>query len=81
MQILGLRELQKEAMAIKRGTYWSLFLMGSIYMIGELGHFLLGTVSRSMAQDIHYGDKGCLKEANMDHVKSEVCTDVENESE
>ncbi|XP_035709150.1 uncharacterized protein LOC118436091 isoform X2 [Folsomia candida] len=68
-------------MAIKRGTYWSLFLMGSIYMIGELGHFLLGTVSRSMAQDIHYGDKGCLKEANMDHVKSEVCTDVENESE
>lgn len=50
-------------------------------MIGELGHFLLGTVSRAMSQDIHYGDLGCLKEVSLSDVKAEICTDVEHKSE
>ena len=33
------------------------------YVIGEIAHFMIITTSRSVARDIHYGDKGCYDNA------------------
>lgn len=30
------------------------------YILGELGHYLIGVTSRATARDIHYGDHACL---------------------
>lgn len=29
------------------------------YIVGELGHYLIGVTSRATARDIHYGDHAC----------------------
>ena len=41
-----------------------LSLMTATYIFGELSHFLVGIVSRKMAQEIHYGDVGCVEREN-----------------
>ena len=38
--------------------------MTATYISGELSHFLVGIVSRKMAQEIHYGDIGCVEREN-----------------
>lgn len=69
-------------MTVKRQTsvteWWTLFLLGATYSVGELGHFLLGSVSRSMAQEIHFGDKACLKSSN--EYSSDICSGIEDEA-
>lgn len=45
-------------------------------MIGELGHFLIGVVSRAVAQDIHYGDLGCLVNSSFSDVSASFCEDA-----
>jgi hypothetical protein len=55
-------------MNVHRGKYrmehgsgpWMVFVLGSIYLVGELGHYLIGVVSRQVAQDLHYGSKACF---------------------
>ncbi|XP_064086730.1 protein spinster-like isoform X2 [Macrobrachium nipponense] len=51
-----------------------------VYVVGELSHFLLGIVSRPMAQEIHYGDKACLPNPEVD-LQSRDCQDIKNVTE
>ena len=46
-------------MSVVRAHY-SLALLTLSYLVGEMGHFLLGATSRAMAQDLQYGDQACL---------------------
>lgn len=48
-----------------------LVLLMGIYSAGELEHFLLGVVSKRMAQDIHYGDKSCLPVSHPKNISTE----------
>ncbi|CAL8071526.1 unnamed protein product [Orchesella dallaii] len=54
-------------------------LMG-IWTVGELGHFLIGVVSRDVAQDIGYGDKGCFAIRDVTNSNSKLCNDIESEA-
>ena len=61
-------------------------LMTVGYIVGEVAHFQIGTVSRDMARDIEFGDKSCyLKEdvnANTtEEDRDEICRDLEKENE
>lgn len=38
---------------------WVLFLLAGLHLCSELGHFLIGVVSKSVARDIHYGTHAC----------------------
>ena len=39
--------------------YTTLVLMGC-YAVGELGHFLIGIVSKPISQDMKFGEQGCI---------------------
>ncbi|CAH1641299.1 unnamed protein product [Spodoptera littoralis] len=51
-----------------QGFYkWYVLGLVSIgYILGELGHYLIGTTSKVTADDLHYGDKSCM--LNLTHV-------------
>ncbi|KAJ8711473.1 hypothetical protein PYW07_008715 [Mythimna separata] len=51
-----------------QGFYkWYVLGLVSIgYILGELGHYLIGTTSKVTAEDLHYGDKSCM--LNLSHV-------------
>lgn len=66
-------------MAEKR-AHLMLILLSSIYMIAELGHYLIGVVNRSIAQELHYGDQACLPNPNVSYSTSKLC-DNANSSE
>jgi len=55
--------LPGEVMIMKRSNYILLLLTLS-YLVGEMGHFLLGATSREIARDIGYGDKACFQGEN-----------------
>lgn len=59
--------------------WWTLFLLGCTYSTGELGHFLLGSVSRPMAQELHFGDKACLKNNEVTNISSATCSGIVDE--
>ncbi|XP_039268574.2 protein spinster homolog 1-like [Styela clava] len=51
------------------------------YGCGELGHYLLAVTSRPMAQDVGFGDKGCLaKNQSLEEDYQKQCTSISNES-
>ncbi|CAK8673998.1 uncharacterized protein LOC143468815 isoform X3 [Clavelina lepadiformis] len=53
-------------------SWYSVIIMMGCYAFGELGHFLIGIVSRPLAQDVKFGDQGCLPnrtDTNKDHIK------------
>lgn len=54
-------------------------LLTGIYVVGELGHFLIGVVSRDAAQDIGYGDRSCLAIPDVRNSSSGFCKDYRNE--
>ena len=59
--ILGTLEAP-DAPVIKRSKAWYMVaLMSLCYGVGELSHFLVGTTSRDMSQDLQYGDQSCLR--------------------
>jgi len=60
-------------MAFTKQSIWMLILLTTIYILGELGHFLIGTVSRSVAQEIHYGDIGCIPIDDVEDSTAELC--------
>lgn len=41
-------------------AWWLVALMATSFGIGELSHFVLGSTSRDMAQELQYGDQSCL---------------------
>ncbi|XP_060806641.1 putative metabolite transport protein HI_1104 [Amyelois transitella] len=62
------------------GVYkWYVLGLVSIgYILGELGHYLIGTTSKVTADDLHYGDKACM--LNATHLSLSqlpvICEDV-----
>ena len=47
---------------VKRSKAWYMVVLMSLcYGIGELSHFLPGTTSRAMSQELEYGDQSCLR--------------------
>lgn len=42
---------------LKKG--YILFILTICYIVGELGHYLIGVTSRATAKDIDYGDHAC----------------------
>lgn len=61
-----------------RGS-WMLTVLAAIYLVGELGHYLIGVVSRPVAQDLHYGEIGCIERPHVENIKSGICEDQETE--
>lgn len=54
--------LESENLIISRRRAWYVVVLMSLcYGIGELSHFLVGTTSRAMSQDLGYGDQSCLR--------------------
>lgn len=53
-------------------------LLTCIYVIGELGHFLIGVVSRDIAQDVGYGDKSCLAIPDVINSDAAFCQGFKN---
>ncbi|XP_026333155.1 protein spinster homolog 1 [Hyposmocoma kahamanoa] len=42
--------------------YYKWYVLGLVsvgYILGELGHYMIGTTSKVTADDLHYGDKAC----------------------
>ena len=65
-----------------RNSYF-LCLMSVGYVIGEIAHFLIITTSRSVARELHYGDKGCYDNTTFPKEKrnlSQSCESHQNES-
>lgn len=44
-----------------KGFYptYTLILVSLAYIVGELGHYLIGVTSRDIARVLHYGDIAC----------------------
>lgn len=40
-------------------NYYTLAVVTIGYVLGELGHYLIGVTSKQTATDLHYGDKSC----------------------
>ncbi|KAL5277932.1 hypothetical protein ACFFRR_002900 [Megaselia abdita] len=40
-------------------NYYTLAIVTIGYVLGELGHYLIGVTSKQTAMDLHYGDKSC----------------------
>lgn len=61
-------------------VWGGLAVLTYIYVVGELGHFLLGIVTRPMAQELHFGDKACLPRPEANY-QSHECREVTNITE
>ena len=58
--------------------WYHLSLMTATFITGELSHFLVGIVSRQMAQEIHYGDIGCVERDNATDAGADCYTYTDN---
>lgn len=54
-------------------NYYTLAVVTIGYVLGELGHYLIGVTSKQTAMDLHYGDKSC-------QIGGEIESIFENES-
>ena len=60
---------------LKAGGYavYVLFLLLGAYLLNQLDRYALGATSQPMAQDIHFGDKGCLPYNSTFSSNKEIC--------
>ena len=56
----------------------TLALLTAAFIIGEISHFLIGTVSKEMANDIQFGNQACGVKEGIDFV--EACADFTDEA-
>ncbi|KAF4527156.1 hypothetical protein B566_EDAN007200 [Ephemera danica] len=49
-----------------------LFIVTAGYVVGELGHYLIGVTSRQTARDLHYGDKACQLNTSAGYTHAEI---------
>lgn len=57
---------ETESAPISRKRSWYMIALLSLsFGSAELSHFLVGTTTRSIAQELHYGDQSCLVRANV----------------
>ena len=54
-------------------AHYSLALLTVSYLVGEMGHFMLGATSRAMARELEYGDEACLCD---DQLEQEECLET-----
>ena len=54
-------------------AHYSLALLTVSYLVGEMGHFMLGATSRAMARELEYGDEACLCD---DQLEQEECLEA-----
>ena len=59
-------------MPVSVSPHTVLALLTSSYLVGEMGHFMLGATSRDMARDIGFGDKECVPRQNVTENVTEV---------
>ncbi|XP_037292733.1 putative metabolite transport protein HI_1104 [Manduca sexta] len=55
----------------KLQRFYKWYVLGLVsvgYILGELGHYLIGTTSKVTAEDLHYGDKSCMLNATHLHL-------------
>lgn len=41
-------------------SWYAILIFMSCFAVGELGHFLIGIVSKPMSQDLKFGEQGCI---------------------
>jgi len=68
-------KLMMTGMKTERSTY-ILMLLTLSYLVGEMGHFLLGATSRDIAREVGYGDKACYPKYNS---SISACKDTKDE--
>ena len=61
----------------KCSSWYLVVLMAMAYGVGELSHFLVGIISRSMSQELQYGDQSCL--SNSTSPGNITCSDLTSE--
>ena len=63
-------------------NWTTLIVLTFAFIIGELSHFLVGTVSRDMARDIHFGTMKCYDAEGLDEANANMeCKEIESEQE
>lgn len=56
-----------------------LTVLALIYLVGELGHYLIGVISRPVAQDLHYGEIGCIANPKIENTHFGICEIADTE--
>uniref|UniRef100_H2YBH1 Major facilitator superfamily (MFS) profile domain-containing protein n=1 Tax=Ciona savignyi TaxID=51511 RepID=H2YBH1_CIOSA len=51
-------------------TWYYAFVLMGCYAVGELGHFIIGIISKPISQELHFGEKGCV--TNSSEIESQV---------
>ena len=41
-------------------SWYTAFVFMGCFAVGELGHFLIGIISRPIAQEMEFGEQGCI---------------------
>ncbi|XP_067928432.1 MFS-type efflux pump MSMEG_3705-like [Watersipora subatra] len=62
--------------------FYVLMLCLTAYLLNQLDRYLLPIMTQPMAQDIHYGDKGCLNDVdyfNESITATKLCTSINSE--
>lgn len=69
----------------KLSNYYSAYVLGVLtvgYILGELGHYLIGVTSKQTAIELDYGDIACQQNNSM-FLRTDVplqCADIQNET-
>ncbi|KAJ2942912.1 hypothetical protein O0L34_g15100 [Tuta absoluta] len=61
----------------KFSAYYNWYVLGLVsvgYILGELGHYLIGTTSKVTAEDLHYGDKACMFNTSLHYTLAQLPT-------
>ena len=62
-------------------AWYLVSIMSVSFGLGELSHFLVGSTTNLMAQELHYGDVACFKNATIEDFGNVTCTLIKNETE
>jgi len=62
---MSYQEYEKKTGYSRVKAWYLVVVMAFSFGMGELSHFLVGTTTRSMAQELHYGDQSCFKQDNV----------------
>lgn len=60
-EFIAEKTLTESGMKRMSRAWYLVGLMSLCYGVGELSHFLVGTTSRDMSQELQYGDQSCLR--------------------
>ena len=67
----------------RKRSWYMVVLLSLSFGMAELSHFLVGTTTRLMAQELHYGDQSCFPSSNASAETPAVerCPTYTNETE